>query len=71
VDENPEREIDLTVRGTDGKCSQGDAIMLTTQDVGFAQLCGKGLRGSESIQRNIRAEFISGRPPNHEAAPAP
>jgi hypothetical protein len=38
--------------------------MLTTRVVGYVHLCRKGWRSSDSVQRNIRAEFISGRPPN-------
>jgi hypothetical protein len=37
--------------------------MLTTLVVGLAQLRRKRWRGGESIKRNIKAEFISGRPP--------
>jgi hypothetical protein len=68
ADDQPSKKIDSPVRGTDGNGSQGEALMLTTLFVGLAQLWRNGWRGDESVKRNIRAEFISGRPPNLKAA---
>jgi hypothetical protein len=42
--------------------------MWTTLSVGLAQLWRNAWRGDESVKRNIKAEFISGRPPNLKAA---
>jgi hypothetical protein len=45
--------------------------MLTTLVVEFVQPCRRSWRGGECVKRNIRAEFISGRPPNPSVASGP
>jgi hypothetical protein len=45
--------------------------MLTTLVLEFAQLCRKSWRSGECVKGNIRAEFISGRPPNPSVAAGP